>query len=106
VVVIASVLKAAFVVEGVTAVAPWSAAPAKTSLALGGLPPCMRLKAAALVWQIGGEATDFVFLVMNEPWSRQSPAHQSEVGADASAAAGPRGVQLQAETDALCARRF
>ena len=51
-------------------------------------------------FQIGGEATDFVLLVMNERGARGILASKVKLGADASVAAGPVGRTASAETDA------
>jgi len=49
--------------------------------------------------QIGGEATDFVLLVMNEKGAASVLSSKVKLGADASAAAGPVGRSASAETD-------
>jgi SH3 domain-containing YSC84-like protein 1 len=59
----------------------------------------MALEGGSFGLQIGGEATDFVLLVMNERGARNS-RQQGELGADASVAAGPVGRTASAETDA------
>ena len=51
-------------------------------------------------FQIGGEATDFVLLVMNERGASGILASKVKLGGDASVAAGPVGRDLSAETDA------
>ena len=51
--------------------------------------------------QIGGEATDFVLLVMNEKGAASVMSSKVKLGADASAAAGPVGRTTSAETDVL-----
>lgn len=50
--------------------------------------------------QIGGEATDFVFLVMNDRGASSLLHTKVKLGADASAAAGPKGRSAAADTDA------
>jgi lipid-binding SYLF domain-containing protein len=49
--------------------------------------------------QIGGEATDFVLLVMNDSGANSVLSSKVKLGADASAAAGPVGRDASAETD-------
>jgi lipid-binding SYLF domain-containing protein len=49
--------------------------------------------------QIGGQATDFVLLVMNEKGAESVMPSKVKIGADASAAAGPVGGTTSAETD-------
>lgn len=51
-------------------------------------------------FQIGGEATDFVLLVMNERGARGILASKVKLGGDASIAAGPVGRDTSADTDA------
>jgi lipid-binding SYLF domain-containing protein len=67
---------------------PWSA------------PSMVALEGASFGLQIGGEATDFVLLVMNEKGANSVMSSKGKLGADASAAAGPVGRSASAETDA------
>ena len=60
----------------------------------------MALEGGSFGLQIGGEATDFVLLVMNERGARGILASKVKLGADASVAAGPVGRDASAETDA------
>ena len=57
------------------------------------------LEGASIGFQIGGEATDFVLLVMNEKGANSVMSIKVKLGADASAAAGPVGRTTSAETD-------
>jgi len=57
------------------------------------------LEGASIGFQIGGEATDFVLLVMNEKGANSVMSSKVKLGADASAAAGPVGRTTSAETD-------
>ena len=57
------------------------------------------LEGASFGLQIGGEATDFVLLVMNEKGASSVLSSKVKLGADASAAAGPVGRTTSAETD-------
>jgi len=50
-------------------------------------------------FQIGGEATDFVLLVMNGRGAEKLLHDQTKFGADASAAAGPVGRSAEGATD-------
>ena len=50
-------------------------------------------------FQLGGQATDFVLLVMNERGANGILSSKVKIGADASAAAGPVGRNASAETD-------
>ena len=50
--------------------------------------------------QAGGQATDFVILVMNDKGARAVMNGKAKFGADASVAAGPVGRDAQAATNA------
>ena len=64
-----------------------------------GAPAFYALEGGNIGFQLGGEATDFVLLVMN-PKGAQSLLHSKvKLGADAAAAAGPKGRDAQAATD-------
>jgi lipid-binding SYLF domain-containing protein len=101
VVVFPSVKKAAFIVGGsygrgaITCRSgedfrgPWSA------------PSMFALEAGSVGFQIGGEATDFVLLIMNEKGANSVMSSKVKLGADASAAAGPVGRTTSAETDVV-----
>jgi len=57
------------------------------------------LEGGSVGFQIGGEATDFVLLVMNEKGAESVLSSKVKLGADASGAAGPVGRTTSAETD-------
>ena len=59
----------------------------------------MALEGGSFGFQIGGQATDFVLLVMNESGARGIRAGKVKLGGDASVAAGPVGRNASAETD-------
>lgn len=59
----------------------------------------MALEGGSFGLQIGGQATDFVLLVMNEHGARAILKNKVKLGADASAAAGPKGRNAEASTD-------
>ena len=99
VIVYPSVLKAAFIVGGSYGrgamtcrtgehyTGPWSA------------PSMMALEGGSFGLQIGGQATDFVLLVMNARGARSILSSKVKLGADASVAAGPKGRTAAAATD-------
>jgi lipid-binding SYLF domain-containing protein len=99
IVVYPSVLKAAFIVGGsygrgvITCrtgehyTGPWSA------------PAMMALEGGSVGFQIGGEATDFVLLVMNPRGAHSLLKSKVKLGGDASVAAGPKGRSASAESD-------
>lgn len=94
-----SVIKGAFIVGGSYGrgamtcrtgehfTGPWSA------------PTMMALEGASIGFQLGGQATDFVLLVMNPRGARAILNSKVKLGADASAAAGPKGRNAEASTD-------
>jgi lipid-binding SYLF domain-containing protein len=64
-------------------------------------PPAMyRLEGASIGFQLGGSATDFLLLVMNEKGASSLLSSNVKLGADAMAAAGPKGRASEAATDA------
>src|SRR6202795_449564 len=99
VIVLPSVMKAAFIVggsygRGVMSCrsgpdfnGPWSA------------PAMMALEGASVGFQIGGQATDFVLLVMNKRGANSILTSQVKLGGDVAAAAGPVGRNAAASTD-------
>ena len=63
-------------------------------------PPAMyALEGANIGFQLGGQATDFVLLVMNDKGAKSILSSKVKLGADASAAAGPKGRTTSAQTD-------
>lgn len=94
-----SVLKAAFIFGGSYGrgamtcrtgehyTGPWSA------------PTMMALEGGSFGLQLGGQATDFVLLVMNPRGAHAILKSKVKLGADASAAAGPKGRTASASTD-------
>jgi|SRR5438477_4680871 lipid-binding SYLF domain-containing protein len=99
VIVYPSVIKAAFVIGGSYGrgamtcrtgehfTGPWSA------------PTMMALEGGSIGFQIGGQATDFVLLVMNGRGAKSIINSKVKLGADASVAAGPKGRTANASTD-------
>ena len=59
----------------------------------------MALEGASFGFQLGGQATDFVLLVMNPRGARSILSSKVKLGGDASAAAGPKGRNAEASTD-------
>ncbi len=100
VIVFPSVLKAAFVVgasygrgamvcrSGADFRGPW------------GSPAMMALEGGSVGFQIGGQATDLVLLVMNHRGASSILESKVKLGGDASVAAGPVGRDAAANTDA------
>ena len=57
------------------------------------------LEGGSFGFQLGGQATDFVILVMNPRGATAILSSKVKLGADASAAAGPKGRDAEAATD-------
>src|SRR5580700_8655685 len=100
VVVFPSVLKAAFIVGGSYGRGAMSCRQGQDFRGRWGAPTMMALEGGSFGFQIGGEATDFVLLIMNERGASGILTSKVKLGADASVAAGPVGRTASAETDA------
>src|ERR1700692_737551 len=100
VVVFPSVLKAAFIVGGSYGRGAMSCRKGEDFRGSWGAPTMMALEGGSFGLQLGGEATDFVLLVMNERGASGILASKVKLGGDASVAAGPVGRDTSAETDA------
>jgi lipid-binding SYLF domain-containing protein len=100
VVVMPSVLKAAFVVGGSYGRGTMVCRTGKDFTGPWGAPAMYALEGASVGLQIGGEATDFVFLIMNDRGASSLLHSRVKLGADLSAAAGPKGRSAAADTDA------
>ena len=66
-----------------------------------GPPALYALEGLNIGFQLGGEATDFVLLVMNPKGARSLLSSKVKLGADASAAAGPKGRTAEGATDVV-----
>ena len=64
-----------------------------------GAPAMYALEGGNIGFQLGGQATDFVLLVMNEKGAKSVLKSKVKLGADAAAAAGPKGRNAAAATD-------
>ena len=64
-----------------------------------GPPALYALEGVSIGFQLGGQATDFVLLVMNPAGARSLLSSKVKLGADASAAAGPKGRTAEGATD-------
>jgi lipid-binding SYLF domain-containing protein len=65
-----------------------------------GAPAMYALEGGSVGFQIGGEATDLILLVMNDRGMESILSSKVKLGADASAAGGPKGRDASADTDA------
>ena len=59
----------------------------------------MALEGGSFGLQLGGQATDFVLLVMNQRGAEAILSSKVKLGADVAAAAGPKGRDAAASTD-------
>src|SRR5580698_9414837 len=66
-----------------------------------GPPALYALEGVSIGFQLGGQATDFVLLVMNPGGARSLLSSKVKLGADASAAAGPKGRTAEGATDVV-----
>jgi lipid-binding SYLF domain-containing protein len=99
VVVFPSVLKAAFVVGGSYGRGAMTCRTGENFNGPWGAPSMMALEGGSVGFQIGGQATDFVLLVMNDRGANGILSSKVKLGGDASVAAGPVGRDASAETD-------
>ena len=65
-----------------------------------GAPAMYALEGGSIGFQIGGEATDLILLVMNDRGMDSILSSKVKLGADASVAGGPKGRDASADTDA------
>jgi lipid-binding SYLF domain-containing protein len=66
-----------------------------------GAPALYALEGVSIGFQLGGQATDFVLLVMNPKGAQSLLSSKVKLGADASAAAGPKGRTAEGATDVV-----
>jgi SH3 domain-containing YSC84-like protein 1 len=100
VVVLPSVLKAAFIAGGSYGRGVMVCRTGKDFTGPWGAPAMYALEGGSFGLQIGGEATDFVILVMNNRGVDSLLHSKVKLGGDASIAAGPVGRTASADTDA------
>jgi lipid-binding SYLF domain-containing protein len=99
VIVIPSVLKAAFIVGGSYGCGAMTCRSGDDFQGPWGAPTMMALEGGSFGFQLGGQATDFVLLVMNSRGASSILSSKIKLGADAAVAAGPKGRDAQADTD-------
>jgi len=99
VIVLPSVLKAAFIVGASYGRGVMTCRGGDNFRGPWGAPSMMALEGGSFGLQIGGQATDFVLLIMNERGASAILSSKVKLGADASAAAGPVGRTAAAATD-------
>jgi SH3 domain-containing YSC84-like protein 1 len=101
VIVFPSVLKAAFVVGASYGRGAMVCRTGKDFNGPWGAPAMYALEGGSVGFQIGGEATDLVLLVMNQTGVKSILESKVKLGGDASIAAGPVGRDATADTDLL-----
>jgi lipid-binding SYLF domain-containing protein len=99
VIVFPSVLKAAFIVGGSYGRGAMVCRGGEHFTGPWGTPSMMALEAGSVGFQMGGQATDFVLLVMNPRGATALLSNKVKLGADMAAAAGPKGRNATAATD-------
>ncbi len=99
VIVFPSVLKAAFGVGGSYGRGAMVCRTGEHFNGPWGSPAMYALEGGSIGFQLGGQATDLVLLVMNEKGANSILSSKVKLGADASAAAGPKGRDASADTD-------
>lgn len=71
-----------------------------------GAPSMVALEGGSFGFQLGGQATDFVLLVMNPSGAQGILSSKVKLGADAAASAGPMGRNAETATDASLRAEF
>ena len=99
VIVFPSVLKAAFVVGGSYGRGAMVCRSGEHFTGPWGAPSMAALEGGSLGFQLGGQATDFVLLVMNPRGATSILSSKVKLGAGMSVAAGPKGRDATAATD-------
>ena len=100
VIVFPSVLKGAFIVGGSYGRGAMVCRTGEHFNGPWGAPAMYALEGGSVGFQLGGQATDLVLLVMNERGASAILESKVKLGADASVAAGPKGRDASADTDA------
>ena len=101
VVVLPSVIKGAFVVGGSYGRGAMVCRTGPDFTGPWGAPAMYALEGISVGFQVGGQATDFVLVIMNDRGLNSILRSKVKLGADASIAAGPVGRAAEADTDAF-----
>jgi lipid-binding SYLF domain-containing protein len=99
VIVIPSVLKGAFIIGGTYGRGAMTCRSGEHFEGKWGAPSMMALEGGSVGFQLGGQASDFVLLIMNPRGATAILKSKVKLGGDIAAAAGPKGRDLQADTD-------
>jgi SH3 domain-containing YSC84-like protein 1 len=100
VVVFPSLMKAAFIIGGSYGLGAMVCRTGAKFHGAWGAPAMYALEGGSIGFQIGGEATDLILLVMNDRGMESILSSKVKLGADASVAGGPVGRDASADTDA------
>src|ERR1700675_982972 len=100
IIVFPSVMKAAFIVGGSYGRGAMVCRTGEHFNGPWGSPAMYALEGASVGFQLGGQATDLVLLVMNQKGASSILSSKVKLGVDASAAAGPKGRDASGNTDA------
>jgi lipid-binding SYLF domain-containing protein len=93
------VIKAAFIVGGSFGRGAMVCRTGEHFTGPWGAPSMAAIEGGSVGFQLGGQATDFVLLVMNPRGAGSILSSKVKLGADMSAAAGPKGRDAEAATD-------
>jgi len=99
VIVFPSVMKGAFGIGGSFGRGAITCRSGKDFKGAWSAPAMFALEGINIGFQLGGQATDFVLLVMNDKGAESIMGSKVKLGADASAVAGPKGRTAAAQTD-------
>ena len=99
VIVFPSVVKAAIGIGGSYGRGAMTCRSGKDYTGAWSAPAMYALEGASIGLQLGGAATDFVLLVMNDKGAKSVLTSNVKLGASATAAAGPKGRSAEAATD-------
>jgi lipid-binding SYLF domain-containing protein len=101
VIVFPSVVKAAIGIGGSYGRGAMSCRTGKDYSGAWSAPAMYALEGASIGLQLGGAATDYVLLVMNDKGAKSVLSSKVKLGAEAAAAAGPKGRSAAAATDVV-----
>jgi len=106
VVVLPSVLKLAFGIGGSYGRGVMTCRGGKTFHGPWSAPTMMALEGGSFGLQLGGQATDFVLLLMSPKSASNILGSKVKLGGDISAAAGPVGAMLQLKQTPACGQKY
>jgi len=99
IIIVPSMMKAAFIVGASYGRGVMTCRSGQNFRGSWSAPAMFALEGGSFGLQVGGQATDYIILVMNEKGARSVMSSKVKLGGDASIAAGPVGRTTSAETD-------